>query len=99
MCKCEIGKCAYAVSQLLDGKINCSIRGATVPLKRCSDYVSLVEIEDININKIAIVNAKVNCPICNSTIELNNIEIDKMVEITCTNCETIFMCIYYSNWF
>ena len=42
MCKCEIGKCAHAESKLLDGKIRCSVRGETVALKRCPDYVPFV---------------------------------------------------------
>lgn len=97
MCKCEIGKCAYAVRQLLDGKINCSIRGATVPLKRCPDFVPFVEIEDTNINQIAIVNAEVNCPTCNAIVELDDIEADERIEVTCANCDTRFICEYYSN--
>ncbi len=97
MCKCELGKCAYADGQLFDRKINCSIRGITVPLKRCPDFVPLVEIEDTNINQIAIVNAEVNCPTCNAIFELDDIEADERIEVTCANCDTRFICEYYSN--
>lgn len=97
MCKCEIGKCAHAESKLLDGKIRCSVRGETVALKRCSDYVPFVEIEDTNINQITIVNAEVNCPVCNAIVELDDIEADERIEVTCANCDTRFICEYYSN--
>lgn len=97
MCKCEIGKCSHADSQLFDRKINCSIRGITVPLKRCPDFVPFVEIEDTNINQIAIVNAEVNCPTCNAIVELDDIEADERIEVTCANCDTRFICEYYSN--
>lgn len=97
MCKCELGKCAYAVRQLLDGKINCSIRGITAPLKRCPDFVPFVEIKEANINQIAIVNAEVNCPACNAIVELDDIEADERIEVTCANCDTRFICEYYSN--
>lgn len=97
MCKCEIGKCSHADSQLFDRKINCSIRGITVPLKRCPDFVPFVEIEDTNINQIAIVNAEVNCPTCNAIVELYDIEADERIEVTCANCDTRFICEYYSN--
>lgn len=82
---------------MLNGKINCSIRGITVPLKRCPDFVPFVEIEDTNINQIAIVNAEVNCPTCNAIVELDDIEADERIEVTCANCDTRFICEYYSN--
>ena len=97
MCKCKLGKCAYADSQLFDGKINCSIRGITAPLKRCPDFVPFVEIKETNINQIAIVNAEVNCPACNAIVELDDIEADERIEVTCANCDTRFICEYYSN--
>ena len=97
MCKCELGKCAYADSQLFDGEINCSIRGITAPLKRCPDFVPFVEIKEANINQIAIVNAEVNCPACNAIVELDDIEADERIEVTCANCDTRFICEYYSN--
>lgn len=97
MCKCELGKCAYADNQLFDGKINCSIRGITAPLKRCPDFVPFVEIKEANINQIAIVNAEVNCPACNAIVELDDIASDERIEVTCANCDTRFICKYYSN--
>lgn len=97
MSKCEIGKCAHADSQLFDRKINCSIRGITAPLKRCPDFVPFVEIEEENINQITIVNSEVNCPVCNAIVELDDIETDERIEVTCTNCDTRFICEHYSN--
>lgn len=97
MCKCELGKCAYADSQLLDGKIDCSIRGITAPLKKCPDFVPFVEIEETNINQITIATAEINCPVCNAIIELDDIKTDERTEVTCINCGTRFMCEYYSN--
>lgn len=62
MCKCEIGKCAHAESKLLDGKIRCSVRGETVALKRCSDYVPLVVTSENIRNKFPEINHFIEKP-------------------------------------
>ena len=62
MCKCEIGKCAHAESKLLDGKIRCSVRGETVALKRCSDYVPLVVTSENIKNKFPEINHFIEKP-------------------------------------
>lgn len=62
MCKCELGKCAYADSQLFDRKINCSIRGITVPLKRCPDFVPFVVTNENIKNKFPEINHFIEKP-------------------------------------
>lgn len=62
MCKCELGKCTYAESKLLDGKIRCSVRGETVALKRCSDYVPFVVTNENIKNKFPEINHFIEKP-------------------------------------
>lgn len=62
MCKCEIGKCAHAESKLLDGKIRCSVRGETVALKRCPDYVPFVVTNENIKNKFPEINHFIENP-------------------------------------
>lgn len=62
MCKCEIGKCAHAESKLLDGKIRCSVRGETVALKKCPDYVPLVVTSENIKNKFPEINHFIEKP-------------------------------------
>ena len=62
MCKCEIGKCAHAESKLLDGKIRCSVRGETVALKRCPDYVLFVVTSENIKNKFPEINHFIEKP-------------------------------------
>lgn len=62
MCKCEIGKCAHAESKLLDGKIRCSVRGETVALKRCPDYVPFVVTNENIKNKFPEINHFIEKP-------------------------------------
>ncbi len=62
MCKCEIGKCAHAESKLLDGKIGCSVRGETVALKRCPDYVPFVVTNENIKNKFPEINHFIEKP-------------------------------------
>ena len=62
MCKCEIEKCAHAESKLLDGKIRCSVRGETVALKRCPDYVPFVVTNENIKNKFPEINHFIEKP-------------------------------------
>lgn len=62
MCKCEIGKCVHAESKLLDGKIRCSVRGETVALKKCPDYVPLVVTSENIKNKFPEINHFIEKP-------------------------------------
>lgn len=62
MCKCKIGKCAHAESKLLDGKIRCSVRGETVALKKCPDYVPLVVTSENIKNKFPEINHFIEKP-------------------------------------
>ena len=62
MCKCEIEKCAHAESKLLDGKIRCSVRGETVALKRCPDYVPFVVTNENIKNKFPEINHFIQKP-------------------------------------
>lgn len=62
MCKCEIGKCVHAESKLLDGKIRCSVRGETVALKRCPDYVPFVDNSENIKNKFPEINHFIEKP-------------------------------------
>lgn len=62
MCKCEIGKCVHAESKLLDGKIRCSVRGETVALKRCPDYVPFVVTNENIKNKFPEINHFIEKP-------------------------------------
>lgn len=98
MCKCKIGECVYAQRQdVSTGIITCGKLGDIKPIKGCDEFVQFVEIDekdtDLNISH----DAHVKCPHCGVINDLYDIPYDEYIDVTCEECGTRFMCMYYYN--
>lgn len=96
MCKCKIGECVYANSQNVKTRIiECEKYGLVQPKKTCKEFVQFVEIDeedtDVNISR----DAHVKCPDCGTINDLYDIPSDEYIDVTCEECCTRFMCMYY----
>lgn len=96
MCKCKLGECAYARCQnVVTGIIECEKLGQVKPKNKCDEFVQFVEIdeEDTDINYSW--DAHVKCPYCGVINDLYDIPSDEYINVTCEECGTRFMCMYY----
>lgn len=96
MCKCKIGECVYAQCQnVATGIITCEKLGDIKPKKECDEFIQFVEIEEEHTNIYISRDAYVNCPHCGVINDLYDIPSDEYINVTCEECGTRFMCMYY----